>query len=138
MSNLLSVNHYSKGRTIQPIRVIENWLLCHHLACVVKYSARAGRKGPILEDLKKAEWYLMREVARYYRQFNKCHFSLIETTPINPIEVTKDWELPFHLGEALKAIREAKNQDAKRHFLKRALHHLRAEISVYEQKENAR
>ena len=131
-----SINYYSKGdtygRTHQPIRVIENWLLCHHLACVVKYIARAGRNGPMLDDLKKAEWYLARELARYHKKFNKCHFALIETTTINPVDVVNDWELSSHLGETLKAIKAAKNQSLKKQLLKKALHHLRAEISIQE------
>jgi len=128
-------DYYTKGRHFQPIQVIEAWLLCHHLSSVVKYISRAGRKGPVLEDLKKAQWYLVRELARYQKRFNKCHFALIETMPINVIDVAKDWGLSFHLGETLKAIREAKNQSLKKQHLKKALQHLRAEISIYEQKE---
>ena len=136
MSNLPLINYYSQDRTIQPIRVIENWSLCHHLACVVKYISRAGRKGPILEDLAKAEWYLARELKRYHKQFSKCHFALIGTTPIDVIDVVKDWELSSHLGETLKAIKEAKNQSLKKQCLKKALQHLRAEISIYEQRRS--
>jgi len=132
----INPDYYTKGRRFQPIQLIENWLLCHHLSCVVKYISRAGRKGPILEDLKKAQWYLVRELARYQKKFNKCHFALIETIPINPADVVKDWKLSFHLGEALRAIREAKNQSLKKRYLKKALHHLRAEISIYEERIN--
>jgi len=134
MSTLSPINYYSKGRTIQPINVIEDWSLCHHLACVVKYIARAGRKGPILEDLKKAEWYLTRELARYRKKFNKCHFALVEIAPINPADVVKDWELSAHLSETLKAIKTAKNQSFKKRYLKNALQHLKAEISIYEER----
>lgn len=47
-----------------PIEVIEiterlNFLLGN----VVKYVLRADYKGKPLEDLKKAEWYLRREIA---------------------------------------------------------------------------
>jgi len=48
------------GNSIKPIVVIEAWGFDHHLACAVKYIARAGRKNPIAEDLKKAEWYITR------------------------------------------------------------------------------
>ena len=40
--------------------VIEAWKLGFHLGNTVKYIARAGRKGNLLEDLKKARWYLDR------------------------------------------------------------------------------
>lgn len=34
------------------------------LGNVIKYIARAGRKGDPVEDLKKADWYLRRCIAR--------------------------------------------------------------------------
>lgn len=46
------------------IDVIEDWLLGFHLGNAVKYIARAGKKGDRLEDLKKAAWYLNREIER--------------------------------------------------------------------------
>jgi|SRR5688500_18853844 len=51
--------HYTKAK-IEPIDVIEQWALPHHLACTVKYLARYRYKGAPLEDLKKARWYLDR------------------------------------------------------------------------------
>ena len=49
---------------IEPIAVIEAWELGFHLGNAIKYIARAGRKGDRLEDLKKARWYLDREIGR--------------------------------------------------------------------------
>ena len=53
--------HYTFGK-IEVIDVLEDWQLPYHLACVVKYVARAGKKDPSkeMEDLKKAQWYLNR------------------------------------------------------------------------------
>jgi len=34
----------------------------------IKYIWRAGEKGNELEDLKKAEWYLRREIARLSKE----------------------------------------------------------------------
>lgn len=50
----------------EAIKVIEAWELNFHLGNVVKYVSRAGRKDPAteLEDLKKALWYLQREISR--------------------------------------------------------------------------
>lgn len=48
----------------EAIKVIEAWGLGFHLGNVVKYLARAGRKGALVEDLRKARWYLDREIAR--------------------------------------------------------------------------
>lgn len=55
--------HYAFSN-IEVIDAIEAWELGFHLGNVVKYVARAGRKGSSLEDLKKARWYLDREIAR--------------------------------------------------------------------------
>lgn len=54
-------SHYTFS-AVEPIDVIETWELGFHLGNVVKYLARAGRKGDALEDLKKARWYLDREI----------------------------------------------------------------------------
>lgn len=46
------------------IKVIEAWGLGFCLGNAVKYVARAGRKAdsPTIQDLKKARWYLDREI----------------------------------------------------------------------------
>lgn len=50
--------------SVEPIDVIEAWRLGFHLGNVVKYIARADRKGADIDDLKKAAWYLNREIQR--------------------------------------------------------------------------
>jgi len=55
--------HYKSGG-IEVIDVIEAFNLNYHLGNVVKYLLRAGRKNDALEDLKKARWYLDREIVR--------------------------------------------------------------------------
>lgn len=47
----------------EAIKVIEAWKLGFNLGNTVKYIARAELKGATLEDLKKAAWYLAREIA---------------------------------------------------------------------------
>ncbi len=54
--------HYT-ALSIQPIEVIESWALGFNLGTVVKYIGRAGRKGDALTDLKKAQYYLEREIS---------------------------------------------------------------------------
>ena len=56
--------HYEKG-TYEAINVIEAWGLNFSLGNVLKYISRAGKKGDLLEDLKKARWYLDREIKRH-------------------------------------------------------------------------
>jgi hypothetical protein len=55
--------HYTFG-AIEVIDAIEAWALGFHLGNVVKYLARAAHKGKYLEDLRKARWYLDREIKR--------------------------------------------------------------------------
>lgn len=47
----------------EAIRVIEAWSLGFCLGNTVKYIARAGKKGSRIEDLRKARWYLDREIS---------------------------------------------------------------------------
>lgn len=55
--------HYVTGG-IEVIDAIEAWGLGFNLGNVVKYVARADRKGDALTDLEKAAWYLNREIGR--------------------------------------------------------------------------
>lgn len=55
--------HYNVGG-IEVIDAIEAWKLGFNLGNVVKYVARADHKSKPLEDLKKAKWYLEREIER--------------------------------------------------------------------------
>lgn len=48
----------------EAIKVIEAWGLGFCLGNAVKYIARAGKKDATVQDLKKASWYLNREIAR--------------------------------------------------------------------------
>ena len=56
-------DHYKVGG-IETIDFIEAKKLNYHLGNVVKYITRADHKGKRLEDLKKARWYLDREIER--------------------------------------------------------------------------
>ena len=55
--------HYKTGG-IETIDFIEAKKLNYHLVNVVKYITRADHKGDRLENLKKAQWYLEREIAQ--------------------------------------------------------------------------
>lgn len=62
--------HYGGDTTYEAIKVIEAWGM-HQSFClgnVLKYLARAPFKGSLLENLKKARWYLDREIHRLERQ----------------------------------------------------------------------
>jgi hypothetical protein len=55
--------HYTV-HSIEPIDAVESWNLSFHLGNVIKYIARANWKHNKLQDLKKAQWYLNREIER--------------------------------------------------------------------------
>lgn len=59
-----SPKHYTAGK-YEVIDVIEDWNLNFRLANTIKYIARHQHKGKPLEDLKKALWYLQREIDKY-------------------------------------------------------------------------
>jgi hypothetical protein len=46
----------------EAIKVLEAWKLNFNLGNVLKYLSRAGKKGEFIEDLRKARWYLDREI----------------------------------------------------------------------------
>ena len=56
--------HYNTGK-IEVIDYIEDKKLGYHLGNAVKYISRAGVKNPdkYIEDLKKAAWYINREIS---------------------------------------------------------------------------
>jgi hypothetical protein len=54
-------SHY-KSHPSECIQVTEHMNFC--LGNAVKYIWRAGLKGDALEDLRKARWYLDREIQR--------------------------------------------------------------------------
>jgi hypothetical protein len=60
-----NVNHPAHYKTggIETIDFIEAKSLSYNLGNVVKYITRADYKGNKIEDLKKAQWYLNREVS---------------------------------------------------------------------------
>lgn len=59
--NIKHPAHYAFGKH-EPVKVIRDWDLNFNLGNVIKYVARAGRKGDKLEDLKKAREYLNYEI----------------------------------------------------------------------------
>lgn len=63
-----SVNHPShyggKDNPYEAIKIIRHYRLGFNLGNVLKYILRAGKKDPDkeLEDLRKAVWYLQKEI----------------------------------------------------------------------------
>lgn len=61
--NVNHPQHYNQGK-FEVIDIIEDWSLNFNLGNVIKYVARSDYKGKPIEDLKKAKFYLEREIKR--------------------------------------------------------------------------
>ena len=59
--NVNNPSHYNTG-TIEVITVIEDWKLNFNLGNAIKYIGRCEHKNNKKEDIKKAIWYLEREL----------------------------------------------------------------------------
>lgn len=130
--------HYIAGRSIEPIRVIEEFGLCHHLGCVVKYISRAGRKTSALNDLRKSAWYLDRELQNLRRDLAMCAVPLNQPPDVEIDDVIEDWKLSAHLGTALSYILSLRLDRAgslkfRENYLLHAMGNLQAAISDIEE-----
>ncbi len=61
--------HYGGDTQFETIKVLEAWLTPEQFSGflrgnALKYLSRAGRKGDVVEDLRKAAWYIDREIKR--------------------------------------------------------------------------
>lgn len=65
-----TVNHPAHYTThpsgVECIQITEHMTFC--MGNAVKYLWRAGSKGDMLEDLRKARWYVDREIQRLERR----------------------------------------------------------------------
>jgi len=80
------VNHpkHYYGNKLQAIDVIEDFELGFHLGNAIKYILRAEKKGDKIENLKKAIWYLEREI--YNEDGIVCANAVAETANCVPIQ----------------------------------------------------
>ena len=61
--NVCHPRHYTSHPSgVECIEIVEAF--CFNIGNAIKYLWRAGLKGDALEDLRKAEWYIRREIAR--------------------------------------------------------------------------
>lgn len=61
--------HYGgENNEYEAIKVIEAWRLDFCLGNTVKYISRAGKKDDVIQDLKKAKWYLERKIDQLERK----------------------------------------------------------------------
>lgn len=130
-------SHYAEGRKYEPIVVIEAWGLGFNLGNALKYISRAGRKDPAKteEDLRKAVWYIDRELSKslFERLLSRISRRLLRRKlrgRIDPNDVTEDWKLPSNPSCAIVSIYEG-----SRPYLKSAVALLEYEIDHLHRKE---
>lgn len=61
-------SHYNAGK-YEVIDVIEDWELGFNLGNAIKYIGRCEHKGKKVEDLKKAIWYIEREIKKSKKEY---------------------------------------------------------------------
>lgn len=63
MTDAINPEHYRKHPSgVEAIEITEHLNFC--LGNAMKYLWRAGLKGDAIEDLRKASWYIEREIQR--------------------------------------------------------------------------
>jgi len=103
MDKINHPSHYAAGRLYEPIDVIEDWELGFNLGNAVKYLSRAGRKEDALEDLKKAAWYIDREIKRNeppkatYAELKADYQEVVDYLAAE----AQDWEFPHGLDDVV-------------------------------------
>lgn len=88
MSTVDHPEHYQHPSGVECIDVVEH--LPFNVGNAIKYLWRAGRKGDVLEDLRKAEWYVAREIKRLERQA-KPEWGSSSENPLRWIWTGKAW-----------------------------------------------
>lgn len=122
--------HYADGREHEPIVVIETWGLGFNLGNALKYISRAGRKdlAKTEEDLRKAVWYIDRELSqsllrRFLSRISRWFLRRKLKGRLSLNDVTTDWKLPSNLSIAI-----AMMHDGRRTMLKAAKRMIEKEI----------
>ena len=106
-------SHYAEGREFETIDVIEDWGLGYHLGNAVKYISRAGRKDDILQDLRKAQWYLTREIENLELERAEAEgilyeYEVQEEFPVDYQDILEDqaWEDAWAAAQQLEEARQ--------------------------------
>lgn len=108
--------HYTFG-SVQVIDLIEGVDAPYHLGNVIKYVARAGKKGDnFIEDYEKARWYLRRFIERgvFTERLRTLSAAMVQHI------VTQDWKMPPDATAILLTVAlDANNGMRLRHALDR-------------------
>ena len=63
MSDPINPSHYQNHPSgVECIQITEHFM--NNVGCAIAYLWRHGQKGDAIEDLRKARWYVEREIQR--------------------------------------------------------------------------
>jgi hypothetical protein len=65
-------DHYQGSGGMEVIDIIENYDLGFSLGNAIKYILRSNKKGSAKQDLKKAIWYINREISNLVEEEEDC------------------------------------------------------------------
>lgn len=107
--------------------VVEAWGLGKHLGDVVKYILRAGKKGPVLPDLEKAEAYAARALELHDSHGAGALLLLAPACPCMSFDYVRDRFAICNCAavEALHSV-DLYRREIKRHYLLALIADLRA------------
>jgi hypothetical protein len=93
---------YQSECGIEAIEVMERYGLGPHLFVAMKHLLRAGKKGDVLTDLKKADWYM----TRLFGRTNVAAFELHCDAEgwRSPDEIVESFALTGNHAEAVRRI----------------------------------
>lgn len=105
-----SPSHYTQ-LNVECIDVAEHFDYC--LGNVIKYVWRADFKGKPLEDLRKARWYLNREIERREKSF--CASENLEPPKDYAEECAREmWGMPETIEDVVRETRHGGNMLGKK------------------------
>lgn len=98
--NINHPQHYGGDTTYEAIKVIEAWNLGFCLGNAIKYICRAGKKRSATDDLRKAIWYLNRELEKLQKfDLSKVVDKQIRLKILPPPETPFSSTLPLTIGD---------------------------------------
>lgn len=100
--NINNPKHYNSHPSgIECIQVVEHMPYC--LGNAIKYIWRAGLKGNPEEDLKKAIWYIQRELERLQDELTKRFPDSDMAGPSSPVQPPTNDPIGFEMRRAVEA-----------------------------------
>lgn len=119
--------HYNQHPSgIECITIVEEF--CFNIGNAIKYLWRAGLKGDILVNLRKAKWYIHREFERIDNLGSLAPKNVLLQHPSGIASVTITEAFSFNVGNAIEYLWNAGLKGASLEDLRKADWHVQREI----------